>query len=113
VTIEGRWTPEFRAWFAAYMSAETDEAQLAALDAEAVRAADEIREALKANERCPHCGRPMISSEALAELLRELDQETSGAGAIMPRRRSEGPGRSRSPRSSQTRSELVGAKPSR
>jgi len=71
----GRWTPEFRAWMRAYVSGSSDERELAALDASAREAAEEVREVVRRGERCPTCGRPFASSEALLDLLRRLDRE--------------------------------------
>ena len=71
----GRSTPEFRAWLHSYLSGEVGETELRRLDEAAQRAAERIRENARRRARCPGCGRPFVSSEALLELLAEIDRE--------------------------------------
>jgi hypothetical protein len=75
-----RWTPEFRAWFNAYyFDHEEAEHRLSALLADAVEAGERERRRVRDAERCRECGRPLIDSAALDELIAYLDQERPAA----------------------------------
>jgi len=71
-----RWTPEFRAWLTAYyFDHEEAEHRVAPLLAAAVEAGERERRRARDADRCPHCGRPMLDSAALDELIAYLDGE--------------------------------------
>ena len=107
------WTPEFRLWVQAYVFDHVEDASLLAdLDAKAVAAGNRERRRVRSLGCCSECGRPLVTSELLAELLVELDRDPSAAASMLPGD-GEGPGSRRSLRKPRTRGDLVGAKTDR
>lgn len=92
MSVEGRWTPEFRAWFEASLSGALSDEQLELLDDLAQRAGERERERARRNERCSECGRPFFGWEELSGLLEELDGALSGAAASVAPGKSKAPG---------------------
>ena len=84
MSVEGRWTPEFRAWFQGYVGGALSDDELGRLDELAQRAAETERERLRRGERCSECGRPFFGWDELSGLLEALDGPLSGAAASVP-----------------------------
>ena len=110
-TPEGRWSPEFRAWFQGYVDGALSDDELERLDELAQRAGERLREAARRDERCPECGRPFFGWEELNALLDELDGVSSGSAASV-RPEIGRPPQQRRPPQPRTRSNLVGARTS-
>jgi hypothetical protein len=105
---EGRWTPEFRAWFNAYMGGALSVQEL---DGVARRAGERERERARRDERCSECGRPFFGWQEVSALVDELDGVPSGrADSVSPGSRR--PPFTRRPSKPRTRSNLVGARTS-
>jgi hypothetical protein len=80
MAAQGRWTPEFRAWFNAYyFDHEESEHRLAPLLAAAIEAGERERKRVANAERCRECGRPLVDSAALDELIAFLDGQRPAA----------------------------------
>jgi hypothetical protein len=111
LNVEAHWTPEFRAWFTAYIGGELSDGDLERLDDLAQRAGERERERVRRGERCSECGRPFFGWEEVSALLDQLDGVVSGAAASLASE-DRRPPLSRRPSQPRTRSNLVGARTS-